>query len=186
MKKLMTIAFAIAMAGATHAGAVMWNALNIQASPATTDKSAATYCGYLFTGSDYTAATQYLLEGTLDLDAFKSAAIGTKTTTYVANNDMLNIVGGQSGSFVSESVTAYLVIVDAATVDAASNYLVAKVNGTGSEYITQAFGTSGNKTFSFGAQAANTGWQAIAVPEPTSGLMLLLGVAGLALRRRRV
>ena len=36
---------------------------------------------------------------------------------------------------------------------------------------------------SIGSGIAN--WQAESVPEPTSGLLLLLGVAGLALRRRR-
>ncbi len=185
MKKIITIALTLALAGATQAGAINWSVLNIQASPSTTDKSAATYCGYLFTGTDYTAATQYLLEGTLDLEAFKNAAVGTKTSTYVPASSMLNIVGSPSGSFVSESVSAFVVIVDAASVDTAKNFLVAKVNGNGSEYISQTFGETGNKMYAFGAQASNTAWQAVAVPEPTSGLMLLIGVAGLALRRRR-
>ena len=33
--------------------------------------------------------------------------------------------------------------------------------------------------------SAQSNWQAYPVPEPTSGLLLLLGVAGMALRRRR-
>ena len=36
-----------------------------------------------------------------------------------------------------------------------------------------------------GVFSSTTAWQTTAVPEPTSGLLMLLGIAGLALRRRR-
>lgn len=48
---------------------------------------------------------------------------------------------------------------------------------------------SSGKTFLFGSQADNLSSNSFtvgsSVPEPTSGLLLLLGMAGLALRRRR-
>ena len=37
----------------------------------------------------------------------------------------------------------------------------------------------------YSASGLSGGWQSAAVPEPTSGLLLLLGMAGLALRRKR-
>ena len=36
-----------------------------------------------------------------------------------------------------------------------------------------------------GTSSTPTAWSTAAVPEPTSGLLMLLGMAGLALRRRR-
>jgi hypothetical protein len=45
--------------------------------------------------------------------------------------------------------------------------------------------SSGSLSMTFGTQTSNTWNEMAAVPEPTSGLLLLLGVAGLALRRKR-
>ena len=185
MKKLLIAAFAIAVATVAQAGAISWNVSAIAASPAgayVTTPSATQYMALLFVqdtaaGITVDGITSKIASGT-DVTALAEKAV---TMTY--NGTSMGALGQTStkSDYVGE-VTAFVVILDGPTQSAAKNYLVAKKNGEAT--ITQTFGTSGNKTFAFGTQAANTTW-AVATPEPTSGLMLLLGVGLMALKRKR-
>ena len=186
MKKLTIMAAVVCAAAFANAGAISWNLLNLTASPDTASKASASYTAYLFVGTDIAAKTALLDAG--NFDDFTSAALASKASTYVSATGMLNIVGGNVGDYKDTTVSAYAIILNSATAADATYYLVAKggtgTTGTvGEEIITQTFGSTGNKTFGWGQQNTNTGWTA--VPEPTSGLLMLLGMAGLALRRRR-
>jgi hypothetical protein len=80
----------------------------------------------------------------------------------------------------------YAVIYDATSIADAKNYVVSDVltitaNAAGST-VPATFGSmAGTGT----GKLAGYAWTATAVPEPTSGLLMLLGVAGLALKRKR-
>ena len=56
------------------------------------------------------------------------------------------------------------------------------------KYLSEFAGTS-SQSLKFGSQStasqAAGAWTSVNVPEPTSGLLMLLGMAGLALRRKR-
>ena len=188
MKKLMVAVAIVCAAAFAQAGAISWNMFNMTASPDTADKSAASYKAYLFVGNDVAAMTALLDAGSFK--DFEDAAQATASSAYVSASGMLNIMGANTGSYQSQDVSAFAIIVNASSVADATYYQVAKggTGGTGTvgeEVITKTFGASGNQTFGWGQQNGNTTWTAMAVPEPTSGLLLLLGVAGLALRRRR-
>ena len=90
------------------------------------------------------------------------------------------------GDFVDAQCSDLATHYDAATVADAKNYIVSAVASktvaaSGAD-IALAFGsmtgTTSANTF------LNSSWH-VAVPEPTSGLLMLVGLAGLALRRRR-
>lgn len=172
MKKLLTTISAVVLGLAANAAAVNWQANAIQSSPDTTVAA-----GWLV--QIYTSGVDY------SYDAAKAGTISTWATgSTVAAGTTFRATG--SGTQANgTTVSYYAVIYDASTVAEAKNYIVSDsvavtINAAGSTGGLS-FGAMTNTTAA--NKFLNSSWQA--VPEPTTGLLMLLGMAGLALRRRR-
>jgi len=185
MKKLMFMLAAVAMAACTQAASVYWTCTYVA-------KGAENYVdnGLAFFVNQATLAQSDLLAlkgkgATAISDALSgmySYTGGSDGKYSVAKADAVaNATLGLSDATASQ---AYLVIFDTATITDASNFYVTEV---------KSFNTlSGTETTSIkwgdqeAASSAGGAWSSAGpVPEPTSGLLMLIGMAGLALRRKR-
>ena len=179
MKKLMIAAAIVCAAVASQASSFTWktSATGLLYDGNTTDKYTGT--AYLFSTGDMTqqqvltawAAGTLSTAGALDTQAISAGKISVGDAFNWGNaGDDLNafvVVDDGSKIFISEVVTT--------PADVSKTQLISFALKTGSQ-------TAALETTTFGTQ----GWYTAApVPEPTSGLLLLLGVAGMALRRRR-
>ena len=106
-------------------------------------------------------------------------AYATKTSPKAGTANMTD----DSKDYAAGS-TAYAVLLYTATQDEKDYYM----GNIGSALVEGAMDVNvdnmGRAVFG-GASTTPTAWSTAAVPEPTSGLLMLLGMAGLALRRRR-
>ena len=116
--------------------------------------------------------------------AFSTGDFSVLTKGFAASDyDSGEAVGEISGYANGASVSAYLVIFDNATVASAEHFYISDVDSSTSIGIQ---GQSANPAFDLSSSATASNWgSTAAVPEPTSGLLMLIGMAGLALRRRR-
>jgi len=179
----------VAMAMGAQANAIKWGVSVVSPSKGTTGNT--DYTAYLFISGDtsktfteYTVAsiTSELSKGnTKVLANALTSADATSIVTTGSNTGKMTWTTQTADSTLAagNTLAAFLIIVD----DKSENYLVAQASGSSVLSKTVASGSSNAYNFAFNSQASNTNWQAI--PEPTSAMLMLLGMAGLALRRRR-
>ncbi len=195
MKKIMFFISAVCLAAGMHAATVSWNITNVKdATGATALKGGSVY---VFAVAGSTADTTWVADLAGDGAAAVQAAMAGAMLSYTmpdsvaAGNYSYSTANGftlktnsELGLSGSTQYTLYAVVFDTATITDSSNFFVTKT-GSGATYGDTAvqnkvFGLSGAPS----ATASN--WNKVSdVPEPTSGLLLVVGGAFLALRRRQ-
>ena len=189
MKKLMIALAAVAMAVATQAATYNWtwsvSGTGLIETPGTsgaTDLASGT--AYLFAN----LSASQLSTIVSDFADGKYTASGYEQTSSVADGAITKVNWNDSRSsgtsvdwtmIVTASVNGddYLFISDALTKSR-------QADGKNTKVTFSVYDSSSAATMQASGGYAGAGWYT-AVPEPTSGLLMLLGMAGLALKRKR-
>ena len=180
MKKLIMFAVAATLAFAGQAASVTWG-VNVAGKGA--DWSGANAYVMAFNGSDYAAVIKLLtVDGSDDMATdLGTYALKNGTTTQfgISNNR-----GAAKANGGSEGVTGdkmFWVVFTEGSMDAGK--AISWTAATDVSAYTYEAGSPSPGAFGV-TSFANSGTIA-GVPEPTSGLLMLIGMAGLALRRKR-
>ena len=127
---------------------------------------------------------------TIDKDAYDKYAALDQKAIYDAyssktptNSDNANANAVSVGTTAAVGVTQYAAFIVTYTDKDWGEFYIAQVATIDGTKITSEGGSYSVSSIASGSSAGASNWQA--VPEPTSAMLMLLGFAGLALRRRR-
>ena len=172
MKKLLTLAAIVVLAATTHAAAVGWTIAGATA----------------FKNNDYSLFV-IGMNGVTSVEQITAlVAAGSDISGYAFADGVVSTSGMASKA---ATVSGKTITYSGTGTDTYSAFAVLwNADATEATYTSVASISMDNdstgKTFGFGNQSANLTANSFAVvPEPTSGLLMLVGLAGLALRRRR-
>ena len=171
MKKLMVMLAIVASGVAVNAASVDWK---------------------LSTGATYAGQNVYAIANT-DAAKILAACASTTATDWTAIVDGIAAATASAGSRgyaastttgIAANDTLAFLIVDG-TIAEGSNYTVLNAGTIAAANVYEPPATGSTLTFSPSTLGVAGSGTFTAVPEPTSGLLLLLGMAGLALKRKR-
>ena len=181
MKKLMFMLAAVAMAASVHAASVTWGSGALYNASGSKVADSVTMYVYLMDKDTYNGLTDVWATYGDDVKAGGTTADGVKGTGKYTHKAT---IGAPNGTAVANT-TYYAAIIATYGSGDSMMYYAEKASVTTGEDAEAAFTTFGAGHID-SATAAASGWSAASsVPEPTSGLLMLIGMAGLALRRKR-
>ena len=181
MKKLMFMLAAAVAVVSAQAASVSWTCTNVKDG----DGNAISGVAYFINAATLSQDAFKALSGA---DAFNTALSGMYSYTptdagkYTVSSTAA-VANSALGLSDTTTYSVYLAIFDTATITDSSNYYLTSplslTTVSGAETAQIKFGSQ-----STASQAAGA-WTSVNVPEPTSGLLMLVGLGALALRRRR-
>ncbi len=192
MKKLMIMLVAVGAVVAANAAAFTWktSATGKLYSPGDSSTLLASGTAYLFDSASVTqqAILTAFSKGTA-LDSLTSLDSSSVSSGAIAAKSASPITISEGNAYTLGAIVALVTTVDSQEYIFISDVTTKNGSATGTTALSVALATASKRDVTEFSAASATfgsgGWYTAAVPEPTSGLLMLLGVAGLALRRRR-